>query len=567
MHTIKFTVKGAVFLFLILFSSIAKSASDSLLVILQEELDREMKVLSKEEEPPYFMSFRIDDIQVMELSANFGSLISKNNNKHRVFTPQIRIGDYEFDNTHVFNDDMGYAYYPGSTGFASLPFDNDEKAIKYSIWKAVDESYKSSLQAYTSMKNRMSEEKNDSVADFAKVKPAVYFEPEYSPKEIYVDKDLMIQKIKQYSKRFREDESILSGQVSLRYQINRKYYLTTEGSSIVQNRMLTQLQVMAVVRNKEGHAIPQHFSLVAEHPNDVLVDSIVNGKIDDMMQLLTALKGAKPAEAYAGPAILSAAAAGVFFHEIFGHRVEGHRLEKAYDGQTFTDKVGEKVLPKEFSVVCDPTKVEFKDKRLIGSYVYDDEGVLAQKVELVNKGQLQAFLMSRQPTSEFPEPNGHSRAQPGNMPVSRQSNLLVSASKTYSDKDLRKKLISECKKQNKEYGYFFKSVIGGFTVTDRFNPNVFNIMPSEVYRVYTDGRPDELVVGVELIGTPLTMFSNIVSAGDEQGIFSGFCGAESGFVPVTAIAPALFVRKVETQKGMEIKTEVPLLPSPTISEN
>ena len=551
---------------LVAFSPMAKSASDSLLVILQEELDREMEILSKEEEPPYFMSFRVDDINVIELSANFGSLISKNNSKHRVFTPQIRIGNYKFDNTHVFDDDMGYGYSQGA-GYSSIPFDDDEKAIKYVIWKAVDESYKSSLQAFTSMKNRMSEEQNDSVDDFAKVEPSVYFEPAYSSKDIEVDEDLLIQKIKEYSKHFKKDESILSGQVFLRYQVNRKYYLTTEGSSIVQNRLLTQLQFMAVVRNKEGHAIPQHISLVAEHPNNILVDSAIYKQIDEMLVLLAKLKEAKPAEAYAGPAILSAEASGVFFHEIFGHRVEGHRLEKAYDGQTFTDKVGEKVLPKEFSVVCDPTRTEFNNKNLIGSYMYDDEGVMAEKVELVNKGQLRGFLMSRQPTSKFPIPNGHSRAQPGNVPVSRQSNLIVSASKTYSDKELRKKLISECKKQNKEYGYFFKKVIGGFTVTDRFNPNVFNIMPSEVYRVYTDGRPDELVVGVELIGTPLTMFSNIANAGEKQGVFSGFCGAESGYIPVTAIAPSLFVRKIETQKGMEIKTEVPLLPSPTINKN
>ncbi len=116
------------------------------------------------------------------------------------------------------------------------------------------------------------------------------------------------------------------------------------------------------------------------------------------------------------------------------------------------------------------------------------------------------------------------------------------------------------------FGYFFKTVIGGFTITSRFSPNVFNIIPSEVYRIYVDGRPDELVVGVELIGTPLTMFSNIICAGDSQGIFSGFCGAESGYVPVTAISPSIFVRKIETQKSMEIKAEIPILSSPTISE-
>lgn len=170
--------------------------------------------------------------------------------------------------------------------------------------------------------------------------------------------------------------------------------------------------------------------------------------------------------------------------------------------------------------------------------------------------------MSRRPTEEFANSSGHGRAQAGYAPVSRQSNLIIESNNAYSESELRKQLIRECKKQDKEYGYYFKEVIGGLTVTDRFNTNMFNIKPVEVYRIYIDGRPDELVSGVELIGTPLTMFSNIVSAGDELKVFTGFCGAESGKVPVTAIAPALFVRKIETQKIPEFDSKLPLLPSP-----
>lgn len=539
-------------------------ASDSLLVILQDELNREMKALENEEEPPYFLSFRVDEIKSIEISASFGSLTTINENKHRIFTPQVRIGDYNFDNTHEFKDDIGYGYYDNGSGYTNLPLDNNRKAIQHAIWMAVDEGYKSALEKYTSLESKKSEMKDDTIRDFSKEIASDYYEPFLPENFVAFHKDNWVAKLKEYSRRFTIDTSILSGQAYLKYYTVRKYYMTSEGTSIVQNYKLSQLQVMAIVRNKEGHILPQHFSVIGEYPDEILSDSAVFKNIDEMISLLEKLKQAKPAEAYAGPAILSAEASGVFFHEIFGHRVEGHRLERSYDGQTFTDKVGQKVLPKEFSVVCDPTLESYEGKKLIGTYDYDDEGVKSQRVELVEKGQLKKFLMSRKPTSEFSNSNGHSRAQPGSSPVSRQSNLIVTASKTYSDKELRKKLISECKKQKKEYGYYFKSVIGGFTVTDRFNPNVFNIMPSEVYRVYVDGRPDELVAGVELIGTPLTMFSNIICGGNEQGIFSGFCGAESGYVPVTAISPALFVRKIETQKGMEIKTEVPLLPSPTI---
>lgn len=542
-------------------------ASDSLLVFLQNELQREMNVLTKEDEPPYFMGFRVDDIHSFEISTSFASLTGINQYNNRIFTPQIRIGGFAFDNTHEFKDDMGYGNYGSNDNYTNLPLDNNKKAIQYAIWQAVDGSYKSALEQYNSIKNRKSEDKNDTTPDFSRENPYTYYEPCLSESSLIFKKDKWVQKLKSYSGRFSADTSILSAQTYLRYYTVRKYYLTSEGTSIVQNYKLSQLQIVAVVRNKEGNIIPQHLSIIGEHPDELLVDSSIFVKIDGMIALLGKLKNAKPAEAYAGPAILSAEASGVFFHEIFGHRVEGHRLERASDGQTFTDKIGEKVLPREFSVVCDPTLTSYAGTRLIGTYLYDDEGIRPQRVELVEKGTLKNFLMSRKPTSEFSHSNGHGRAQPGSSPVSRQSNLIVTSSSSYTDKELRKKLLSECKKQKKEYGYYFKSVIGGFTVTDRFNPNVFNIMPSEVYRVYVDGRPDELVVGVELIGTPLTMFSNIICAGDKQGIFSGFCGAESGYVPVTAISPALFVRKIETQKGMEIKTEVPLLPSPMFNNN
>jgi TldD protein len=237
-------------------------------------------------------------------------------------------------------------------------------------------------------------------------------------------------------------------------------------------------------------------------------------------------------------------------------------LENFTDGQTFKEKVGAKVLPKEFNVYSDPTQNNYNGQDLIGSYVYDDQGIEARNVHVVEKGLLKNFLMSRQPTSEFSNSSGHGRAQAGYAPVSRQSNLIIKTTKPVSWPDMRKQLIKECKKQNKEYGYYFKEVTGGLTITDRYNPNVFDIMPIEVYRIYVDGRPDELVSGVDLIGTPLTMFSNIISGSDTREVFTGFCGAESGHVPVTTISPALFVRKIETQKSPEFDSKLPLLSSP-----
>ncbi len=541
--------------------------NDSLLIILQEELNREMSALNKEEEPPYYMSFRVDHITTTSIVTSYGNVMLHDKATNRIFTPDIRIGDYTFDNTHEF--DQNFNGYEGgylNHGNTELPLENNKLAIQHSIWLSIDNEYKSSLREFQRKKNRKAEALKDTVNDFSKEKPSIYFEPQFSDKELKVNEELVTKILKEYSLRLCADSAVFSSKISLRYGNNRKYFISTEGTSIVQNSILSQLQIIAMVKNKDGNVIPQHLSIIGKHPEELLSDPKIDIQITEMIQLLEKLKSAKSAEPYAGPAILSAEASGVFFHEIFGHRVEGHRLEKASDGQTFTDKIGEKVLPKDFSVVCDPTINSFNNKELIGSYIFDDEGIKSKKVTLVEKGLLKNFLMSRKPMSEIPTSNGHGRAQVGNKPVSRQSNLIITTTKTYSDKDLRKRLISECKKQNKIYGYYFKSVIGGFTITDRFNPNVFNIIPSEVYRVYVDGRPDELVVGVELIGTPLTMFSNILYAGDKYGFFSGFCGAESGYLPVSAVSPAIFVKKIETQKGMEIKSESPLLPSPSFTK-
>jgi len=296
--------------------------------------------------------------------------------------------------------------------------------------------------------------------------------------------------------------------------------------------------------------------------DDLPDDETVLREIDKMIMKLIALRDAPFVEPYEGPAILSAGSAGVFFHEIFGHRVEGQRQKSELDGQTFTNKIGEKVLPKSFNLVFDPTRTTYQNTDLNGYYKFDDEGVKAQKVNVVENGVLKGFLMSRCPIEGFPKSNGHGRAQAGFEPVTRQSNLIVESSEMHSMDDLRKMLIKECKKQDKEFGLLFKEVVGGFTLTGRYMPNAFNIMPTEVYRIFVDGRPDELVKGVDLIGTPLAMFAKIEAAGDTAVIFTGTCGAESGSVPVTAISPALFISQIEIQKRQKTESVPPILSMP-----
>lgn len=278
--------------------------------------------------------------------------------------------------------------------------------------------------------------------------------------------------------------------------------------------------------------------------------------------MLDKLAVAPPAEPIVCPAILSGRAAAVFFHEIFGHRVEGHRQKDISEGQTFTKMLGTKVLPEFISVDFDPTRRTYDGKDLIGYYEFDDEGVKAAPVKVVTDGVLKTFLLSRSPVGEFTHSNGHGRRQPGYEVVSRQSNLIVESSKKVSNQDLRLRLIEEIKKQNKPYGLYFDEVSSGYTTTGRRGLQAFTVVPLVVYRVFADGRPDELIRGVDIVGTPLASFQKIIATSDVSEIFNGYCGAESGSIPVSAVSPAILVSEIETQKKQNSQRKSPILPRP-----
>jgi TldD protein len=199
---------------------------------------------------------------------------------------------------------------------------------------------------------------------------------------------------------------------------------------------------------------------------------------------------------------------------------------------------------------------------LAGSYSHDDEGVPAQRVSLIQDGILKNFLMSRMPITNFDKSNGHGRHQAGFMPTGRQGNLIVASTNTVKDSELRGKLIEEIKKAGKPYGLYFEDVQGGFTLTTRELPQAFQVLPVIVWRVYADGRPDQLVRGVDIVGTPLASLNRIVLTGDTTQVFNGICGAESGSVPVSASAPGMLFSEMEVQKRSASRERPPILPAP-----
>lgn len=308
--------------------------------------------------------------------------------------------------------------------------------------------------------------------------------------------------------------------------------------------------------------LPLTESYFAFKPEGLPSDKEMVQDVNAVVTNLIALRNAPTAEPFSGPALMSGEAAGVFFHEIFGHRIEGSRMKNENDAQTFKKKVNEAVLPTTFSVYCDPQMKEFSGLNLNGHYKFDDEGQKGQHVNIVEKGILSNFLMSSSPIKGFNSSNGHGRAQFSYQPVSRQSNLVIETSEPKKEEELRAELIRLAKEQDKPYGYLFQKVVGGFTYITRFSPNTFNVIPTLVYRVYTDGRPDELVRGMDMTGTPLSMFSQIYQAGGKIEIFNGICGAESGGVPVSSVSPMILVKMIETQKKAKSQERNFIIPRP-----
>nr|WP_255216201.1 metallopeptidase TldD-related protein [Pseudenhygromyxa sp. WMMC2535] len=307
----------------------------------------------------------------------------------------------------------------------------------------------------------------------------------------------------------------------------------------------------------------QRFVSFERHdPSQLPTPDELRGVAERLRGELLDLREAPIAEPYTGPAVLEGPAAGVFFHEIFGHRLEGHRQKDDYEGQTFTKMLGQPILPEFIDVYDDPTLASINGTPLNGHYYVDDEAIVAQRADLVSAGVLEGFLQSRSVVAPFEASNGHGRRDRGYRVVARQGNLIVSARETVPEADMRERLIAEAKSQNKPYGLWFSDIQGGYTITDRSGPQAFKVMPLMVYRVYTDGRPDELVRGADMVGTPLAAFETIIAAGDTPGVFNGMCGAESGWVPVSAVSPSLLLSKLEIERAMHQRDKPPLLPPP-----
>jgi TldD protein len=531
------------------------ASDDVLLTTMEKELRRGQSELAKQDPAPYFASYNVTDAESLVILGAQGAILNSTRTHNRAADVSMRIGAPALDNTHDTERASGI-----TTG--QLPLRDDPDAIARVLWRLTYDEYRKARQSYTNVKTKSAvrAKDEDDSPDFSAEKPATYVEQTSSP--AFPEQKAWEELARRYSASFRQYPQVEQSVVFFLASNSRSYLVSTEGARIVTVDSIFRIMIEAETRADDGMQLMRVETYQFTDPGKFPTEAEVAKSVKKMADDLSALRAAPLAEPYSGPALLSGRASAVFFHEVLGHRVEGQRQRGREEGQTFTKKVNEKILPEFLSVTDDPTLHTLAGTELSGFYRYDDEGSPASRVEVVKDGILKNFLMGRMPVKNFSNSNGHGRAQSGLMPVGRQGNLIVTSSKTVPDVQLRTRFIEEIKKQAKPYGLYFEDIQGGFTLTSRDLPQAFQVLPVMVWRVYADGRPDELVRGVDIVGTPLTVLTQIAATGDTTSVFNGICGAESGSVAVSAASPAILFSEMEVQKRKYGDARPPILPPP-----
>ena len=525
---------------------------------MDTELHRAMTSLGANDakaQKPYFLSYAVSDAEQVTLTAEYGAVMNTNASHARVLDVQVRLGSPALDNSHG-------THRTSALTTLQLPLTDDKPALERSLWFATNRGYGKALDALEKVKTeqQVRAKEEDTSADFSTEKAAV--DVTGAAGALQLNRAEWEARLREISGVFKAYPHIFYDMAQMQASHETDYFVSSEGAKTAAPNVRARLVIVARTRADDGMDLFRAETFEADSDGHLPPQAEVMAKTVAMAKNLDDLRVAPITEPYSGPAILSGRAAAVFFHEVLGHRLEGQRQRGDEEGQTFTKLLNKPILPKFLSVADDPTLKEFDGHPLSGYYKFDDEGQPARRVQLVDDGVLKTFLMSRLPVASFAQSNGHGRAETGKMPTGRQGNLIVTSTKTVSDDKLREMLKEEAKKQGKAYGLYFEDISSGFAVTVRSSPQAFQVIPLVVYRVFVDGRPDELVRGVSIVGTPQAALNSIVVTGDKQDIFNGECGAESGTIPVSAVAPAMLISSIETQKQAQGTARPPIVPPP-----
>jgi predicted Zn-dependent protease len=513
-------------------------------------------------EAPYFIAYQVKDVTRHELGGRYGAIFDDASRRDRNLYVDLRVGSYELDSSGGDEPSLllggeGPSWYAPK----DAPLDGDVAALRTALWLATDERYKEALSSYFRKKSRDVYRTADAerAPSFSREPPSRHVD---APVPFGFDRERWRAIVRETTAMFRAHPEVFDSSMRVVAEKQVRWFASSEGAAIVTEQTVYGVHLQAVARAPDGQLLENGRDFYARSEAGLPGPEPIRAAARKVIAELEALRRAPAIDPYTGPAILEPEASGVLFHEAVGHRLEGERLDDDKEGQTYKGQIGQLVLPSFLTIVDDPTLASAGGVALNGSYRFDDQGVAARRTVLVKDGRLETYLLSRKPVKPFERSNGHGRSQGSRPPMARMANLVVESSRRVSPAELKEQLMAETRRQGKPYGLVVRDITGGNTNTASYGYQAFKGTPRLVYRVDATTGAEELVRGVELVGTPLTSVNKVIATSDEVRAFNGYCGAESGYVPVATVAPSTLVGELELQRAARANERSPILPSP-----
>jgi TldD protein len=523
-------------------STNAAAVSDPLLRAMREELDRSKAQLKMESVPsPYYIEYRLSDVEEYDADAVFGALRRSERSHARSVRVTVRVGDYKQD-----------SYYGPGVGVVNLaPIDDNPMALRWQLWAASDQAYKAASAALAAKKAALLQFTADQpFDDFARATAVQSVGPlvklDFDPKQ-------WEETLEKSTALFHNDPKIESLGALVRFRAVNQYFVNSEGTVTRRGYTVYLLTLGGSTQAADGMQLDRSPYYAAATAKELPTVDQVMTDTTEMMATLQKLRDAPMVnEDYRGPVLFSPDAANDIFYGMIGRNVLGIRPKPGESARTageFSSNYKGRVLPSFLSVDDDPTLQTFGGKTLLGSYATDDEGVQAEKVSLIEGGELVNYLLGREPIRDFPDSNGHGRAGPGQLTSPNIGTLMVKSKQTLTSDALKQKLLDLCKQQGLEYGYYVDT-LGG---TD-YSPRL-------LYRVYAKDGHQELVRGAEFNELDTRSLRNdVVAVGDDPLV-----GNRDGAVPTTVISPSILFDDLEVKRTDEKNAKLPEYPAPVVS--
>ena len=582
----------------------AQQDNDHTLQAMRDEMARaktrlELKIPGTDKPVrPYYLEYRLLDLDVREVVAEFGTIFSSTSARNRFMDVQARVGGYKLDSSNFVSDD-GFRGFIGPTG--SVGIDRDYDSLRQDLWIATDQAFKEAVETYSRKQAYLSSlARQSDIDDFSKADPVKLIEPLLTPDWTNRNWD---QEARETSAALRAFPLIYESRVTYYLVYATEYLLTSEGTEIRQNRTYAAIESGMNALADDGVPLNNLYATYAPKPADLPgVDAVRKGLNVAATELMT-LRAAPPAQDYTGPVLFEARAAAPLLAQVLGPAVNGARppvsftpvMEQLLSGlggkSDWVGRIGARVLPTSVTVVDDPGAKEFKGTPLLGGYAVDNEGVRAEKVTLVENGNLKGELMSRRPGPDFGESNGHGRAAFLNDSKPTMSNTFFTSSETLSPAEMKKKFLDACRAEKlnyciivremdnpslsllhqEEFSELLASYGGGAGTGDR--------LPLVVYRIYPDTGREEMVRGARIIGLNTRALRNIAAIGNDNFVYNymqsqvtgfsgtalGAFGSAQGGLPASVVAPSLFFEELEVRGARGEAKRLPLMPPPPMS--